>query len=30
VLEIHYTLGDAPATIPDRMRAAFGRLEMAS
>lgn len=26
VLEIHYTLGDAPATIPDRVRAAYERL----
>jgi len=26
VLEIGYTLGDAPATIPERMRAAYGKL----
>jgi sugar phosphate isomerase/epimerase len=26
VLEIHYTLGDAPAAIPDRTRAAYERL----
>ena len=26
VLEIGYTLGDAPATIPDRIRSAFDRL----
>jgi sugar phosphate isomerase/epimerase len=28
VLEIGYTLGDQPAAIPDRIRAAFGRLEL--
>jgi sugar phosphate isomerase/epimerase len=26
VLEIGYTLGDAPGTIPDRIRAAFDKL----
>jgi hypothetical protein len=28
VLEIGYSLGDQPATIPDRIRAAYGRLEL--
>jgi endonuclease IV len=28
VLEIGYTLGDQPAAIPDRIRAAYGRLEL--